>query len=123
MDIWDFLDLVEEGVKEHWKVLLIFLFLLVTGIAGTLYSAIDQVEDAEQTTKNEVSDGVISAFSDTGDELAKGVDDPALSGVIKFGMVIAGLLFVVAIFLRIGEIFKPLIEGLNPVNIAKNFGR
>lgn len=121
MDIWDFLDLVEEGIKGHWKVILIFFILVVLGIAGALYSAIDEIEDAEKSTADAVSNDVISAFSDVGDTMADDVDDPALSFVIKFGMVLVGILIVLAIIIRMGEALKPLVEALNPVNIAKGF--
>lgn len=117
LDIDDIIDFV----KDHWKPILVLVFLFITGIAAVLYQTIDQLEETEQQVKEESTAGIIDTFAKTGEETSDSISDPGARAIYKILWVFLGLILVVSLIVAIGKVFEPIITALNPVNIAKSF--
>ena len=116
--------LVDESVdfiKDHWKPLLVFAFLVLTGIAAILYQTINQLEETEQQVKEESTKGIIDTFVDTGEETSESISDPGAKAIYKFLWLLLGIFIVLIIIIAVSKAFEPIISVLNPVNIAKSF--
>ena len=121
LDIYDILDEIVDFIKDYWKPILIFTFLVLTGIAAILYQTIDELEETEQQVKGESTEGIIDTFAKTGEETSDSISDPGARAIYKFLWVLLGIFLVLIIIITIGKAFEPIITALNPVNIARNF--
>jgi len=120
-DIFDIGDLVVDFVKGHWKPLLVFLVLVILGIASILYQTIDTLEETEKEVRDNVVSDVMDTFEQVGEDTSETISDPGLKVVIKLLWIMFGVCILLMIFIPIGKMFKDLATALNPVNIAKNF--
>ncbi|MEK6952494.1 MAG: hypothetical protein AABX29_05765 [Nanoarchaeota archaeon] len=121
LDVYDIVDEVIDFVKDHWKPILVFVILVLTGIAAVLYQTINELEETEQQVKEESTKGIIDTFAEVGEETSDSISDPGAKATYKFLWILLGFLLVLIIIISIGKAFEPIITALNPVNIAKSF--
>lgn len=121
LDVYDIIDEVVDFVKDHWKPILVFVFLVLTGVAAILYQTINELEKTEQQVKEGSTEGIIDTFAKTGEETSDSISDPGARAIYKFLWVLLGIFLVLIIIITIGKAFEPIITALNPVNIARNF--
>lgn len=118
----EFIDGGIDFLGEHWKTILIFLVLIVLGVATILYQTIDELEQTGETIKEDSTKGIVETFADVGKETSENMD-PATKIIYQALWMFLGVMFVLMIVLAITNAFKPIIEALNPWEIAKNLSR
>src|SRR3989344_4321274 len=107
LDIYDIIDEVVDFVKDHWKPLLVFAFLVLTGIAAILYQTINELEEIEHQAKEESTKGIVDTFADVGEETSDSITDPGAKVVYRFLWFFLGVLLVLIIIVSIGKAFEP----------------
>lgn len=121
LDIYDIFDEVVDFIKDHWKPILVFAFLVLTGVTAILYQTINELEETEQQIKEESTKGIVDTFADVGEETSDSITDPGAKAIYKFLWILLGIFLVLIIVITIGKAFEPIISALNPVNLARNF--
>ncbi|MBS3075060.1 hypothetical protein J4429_01225 [Candidatus Pacearchaeota archaeon] len=121
LDVYDIIDEAVDFMIDHWKPILVFAFLVLTGIAAILYQTINELEETEQQVKDESTRGIVETFADAGEQTSESISDPGAKATYKFLWILLGVLLVLIIVIMIGKAFEPIITTLNPVNIAKSF--
>ena len=121
LDVYDIIDEAVDFMIDHWKPILVFAFLVLTGIAAILYQTINELEETEQQVKDESTRGIVETFADAGEQTSESISDPGAKATYKFLWILLGVLLVLIIVIMIGKAFEPIITALNLVNIAKSF--
>ena len=119
IDVEDFIEEAFDFITENWKPILIFIILILLGIASILYQTEKEMKNAENQIKDEATSGIVSDFTEIGVETSKTISDPSTRATIIFLWWFLGVMFVLMIILIIVKAFEPIYEALNPWNIAK----
>lgn len=107
LDIYDIIDEVADFVKDHWKPILVFAFLVLTGVAAILYQTINELEETEQQVKEESAKGIVDTFADVGEETSDSITDSGAKAIYKFLWILLGIFLVLIIVITIGKAFEP----------------
>jgi len=120
-DVYDLIDEIIGFVSDNWKPILVFAFLVLTGIAAILYQTTNELKETEQQVKEDSTEGIIETFAKVGEETSDSITDPGAKATYKFLWFFLRVLLVLIIIIMIGKAFESIITALNPVNIAKSF--
>src|SRR3989344_2935364 len=107
LDVYDIIDEAVDFMIDHWKPILVFAFLVLTGIAAILYKTINELEETEQQVKDESTRGIVETFADAGEQTSESISDPGAKATYKFLWILLGVLLVLIIVIMIGKAFEP----------------